>query len=248
MSLPFRLIDQAFGDRGPRSIADIGAADGTDTVLYAKRYPRAGILAFEPLKRNVEKLRLVVENLAPTIGVYETALGDENKVAADFWVSGGAPVDWKGGPWPYSSSLFEPAEHTQVHPWCTFEKHHTSVIRLDHILRAAPEYIHMDVQGAELKVLRGAGELLKDVRAIWMEVAEVPLYRDQPLRTDVEEFMRGQGFFLIAHTVRTSQETNFGNDRRPAAPSRARRALPPPHDPALSRRPPREGVQAGHVH
>lgn len=198
MSLPFRLIDSAFGKLGPRSIADIGAADGADTVAYARNYPSAAVFAFEPLATNVEKLRAATDDIV-NVSVYDTALGDENKVAADFWVSGGAPRNWKGGPWPYSSSLLEPGEHVEVHPWCTFEKHHTSVSRLDSLLRVAPDYIHMDVQGAELKVLRGAGELLKTVRAVWMEVADVPLYREQPLRTDVEAFMRAQGFFLIAY-------------------------------------------------
>ena len=197
--LPFQLIDHAFGRTGPRLIADIGAADGEDMARYAERYPHAAVLAFEPLKRNVAKLHLAADRFASQIRVYETALGDENKVAADFWVSGGAPENRPGEAWSYSSSLFEPGEHTKVHPWCTFEKQHTSVVRMDSVLRVAPDYIHMDVQGAELKVLRGAGELLTDVKAIWLEIAEVPLYQGQPLRTDVEAFMREQGFYLIAH-------------------------------------------------
>ena len=198
MTLPFRHIDIAF-PRGPRSIVEIGAADGLDTAKYAERYPTAAIHAFEPLFANVEKLNTLAARL-PQLRVHAYALGDENKVSTDFYVSGGTPPNApRLEPWPYSSSLLAPADHLAVHPWCTFEKHYTSVCRLDSVLRTAPDYIHMDVQGAELKVLAGAGALLDGVRAIWMEVADVPLYAGQPLRHEVEIFMRDHGFHLIAY-------------------------------------------------
>lgn len=198
MTLPFSHIDIAFPS-GPHSIVEIGAADGLDTARYAERYPTAVIHAFEPLFVNVEKLNDLALRL-PQLRVHSYALGEKNNVSVDFYVSGGTPPNAPhSGPWPYSSSLLAPDQHLVVHPWCTFEKHHTSVCRLDSVLRTAPDFIHMDVQGAELKVLTGAGALLDDVRAIWMEVAEVPLYTSQPLRRDVEAFMRDHGFRLIAH-------------------------------------------------
>ena len=198
MMLPFRQIDGVFGRNGPALIAEIGAADGLDTAIYATRYPQATIHAFEPLKANVEKLRKLAERI--DLLVWDVALGAENKVAADFWVSGGRPPTRPGSePWPYSSSLLEPADHKTVHPWCTFTKHHTSVCRLDSIMEVAPDYIHMDVQGAELKVLEGAGALLKDVEAVWMEVANVELYRGQPLRAEVSRFMSLHGFELLGY-------------------------------------------------
>jgi FkbM family methyltransferase len=196
--LPFRHIDFAFPHR-PNVIAEIGAADGLDTLRYMERYPHAVVHAFEPLLTNVEKLRTLEVRFSQLV-VHPYALGDKNKGTADFYVSGGAPPNApRAEPWPYSSSLLPPDQHLAVHPWCTFEKLHTSVGRLDSVMYVAPDYIHMDVQGAELKVLEGAGKLLSDVRAIWMEVAEVPLYRDQPLRADVETFMQDHGFHLIAH-------------------------------------------------
>ena len=196
--LPFRYIDAAF-PRGPNIIAEIGAADGLDTIRYIEHYPRAAVHAFEPLDANVEKLR-VLETRFRQLHVHPYALGDENKVAADFYVSGGTPPNRVlSEPWPYSSSLLAPDQHLVVHPWCTFEKHSTSVCRLDSVFRLAPSFIHMDVQGAELKVLTGAGKLLDEVQAIWMEVADVPLYRNQPLRSDVSVFMRDHGFALITY-------------------------------------------------
>ena len=60
---------------------------------------------------------------------------------------------------------------------------------------------HIDVQGAELMALRGAGARLSDVRAVWLEVEAVELYRGQPLRQEVEQFMRAAGFRLALDTV-----------------------------------------------
>ena len=59
----------------------------------------------------------------------------------------------------------------------------------------------MDVQGAELRVLNGAGTLLDSVRVIWMEVEAKPLYKDQPLKADVERFMASRGFEKRLDTV-----------------------------------------------
>ncbi|AHI66592.1 FkbM family methyltransferase [Burkholderia thailandensis] len=60
----------------------------------------------------------------------------------------------------------------------------------------APDFIKLDVQGAELDVLRGAAACLRDVRALELEVEFNPIYQDQPLFADVDAFLRQQGFVL----------------------------------------------------
>jgi hypothetical protein len=59
----------------------------------------------------------------------------------------------------------------------------------------------MDVQGAELKVLIGAKDTVKNIKAIWLEVADVELYKNQPLRVDVENYMKKNGFHLFKSDV-----------------------------------------------
>lgn len=193
----------------PRTIVDAGAANGIDTFRYASAFPEAQIHAFEPLGANVRTMHEALSAAPPStrarITIHECALGDEARVA-DVYVSGGQPPsDWKVDPetsrgpfgWPFSSSLFAPAAHTQHWPWCTFTKvkDATIVRRLD-TFDVSPDFIHADVQGAELAVLRGAGKLLDDVRGVWLEVSHVPLYADQPLADDVSAFLVQQGFRL----------------------------------------------------
>ena len=69
------------------------------------------------------------------------------------------------------------------------------------------DFIHMDVQGAELKVLEGAKDNLSKVKAIWLEVSDIKLYENQPLRIEVENFMKDNGFYLY----KTVLEGNFGD-------------------------------------
>ena len=69
--------------------------------------------------------------------------------------------------------------------------------RLDDIPEAnGVTFLEMDIQGAELMVLRNAENRLRDVLVLHLEVEFLPLYKDQPLFSDVERFLRERGFVL----------------------------------------------------
>jgi FkbM family methyltransferase len=87
--------------------------------------------------------------------------------------------------------------------------------RLDDISNLPPiDFIKMDIQGAELTVLKNGVDVLRNCVAVQMEVSFVCLYHDQPTFGDVDVWMRSQGFiphcFLdvkrwsIAPTVRNN--------------------------------------------
>jgi FkbM family methyltransferase len=194
----------------PRVILDVGAADGQDTLRYAMRFPSAQVFAFEPLSFNVEELRRKVDSrgLRDRIRIFQLALSDRDG-DVDFWVSGGTPPEvWAKqlasppGPtgWRYSSSMLEPLEHLKHWPWCTFERETVPARRLDALAGEEGidriDFAHLDVQGAELTVLRGAGALLGQIGGVWLEVSNAEMYRGQPLRAEVESFMSQHGFQL----------------------------------------------------
>lgn len=56
--------------------------------------------------------------------------------------------------------------------------------------------IKIDIQGGELMAFQNAVERLKDVLVIQTEVEFLPLYVDQPLFSDVDMFLRQQGFMF----------------------------------------------------
>ncbi|NKB48985.1 MAG: FkbM family methyltransferase [Alphaproteobacteria bacterium] len=67
--------------------------------------------------------------------------------------------------------------------------------RLDDVCDvASPHFLKLDVQGAELDVLRGSTRTLQSVLIIESEVEFVQIYKNQPLFSDMDIFLREQGF------------------------------------------------------
>lgn len=58
------------------------------------------------------------------------------------------------------------------------------------------DYLKIDLQGAELDVIRGGPKALQNAVVIHTEAAFVPLYKGQPLFGDVDAALRAQGFML----------------------------------------------------
>lgn len=74
-------------------------------------------------------------------------------------------------------------------------------VRLDDVeATAGATFLEMDVQGAELMILRNAVERLKTTLVLHLEVEFLPLYEKQPLFSEVELFLRERGFLLHRFT------------------------------------------------
>ena len=170
---------------------------------YSRGFPNAKVYTFEPVPKNFKRIGENLERFhAERIKTYQVALSDENGKAT-FHVSSKDDATmgdaWDSG--NKSSSLMPPDEHEKLFPSIKFATQievETKTLAsfcheegLDSI-----DFIHLDVQGAEIKVLSGAGQILQNVKIIWMEVSNVSLYKNQPLKQDIETFMENAGFFL----------------------------------------------------
>jgi FkbM family methyltransferase len=70
-------------------------------------------------------------------------------------------------------------------------------VRLDDVPETAgADLLKLDIQGAELMVLRHAPARLRGAVVIQAEVEFLPLYRNQPLFSDIDQFLRARGFVL----------------------------------------------------
>lgn len=100
-----------------------------------------------------------------------------------------------------SSSMLELGTHATEHPDVKYVD--KKVIRTTTVdimfhsgLIGAASFLNIDVQGAELEVLRGAKSYLANVNTVYCEVNEAELYVGCPLIGEIDAFLSGLGFVL----------------------------------------------------
>ena len=194
-------------------IFDIGACEGESSIQYSRLFPRAKIYAFEPLPGNIQLIRDNFKKYKIENATYlNKALSSQNGYA-DFYVSSGQPENVQETDWDFgnkSSSLLAPGKDLEKFGFLHFNKKiQVETLTLKTFCNSntikSIDFIHMDVQGAELMVLEGAGELISSIKAIWLEVSKVHFYKDQPLENEVGYFMASNNFILIKNELNGEQ-------------------------------------------
>ncbi|MBT8090377.1 MAG: FkbM family methyltransferase [Gammaproteobacteria bacterium] len=164
----------------PSLIVDIGIADGTPEIY--KAYPKSRYILIEPLVEFEPVLRQLCQRLDAE---YILAGADESVGEIEIHVHD----DLAG------SSLLGEVEGSLADG----VKRKVPTICLDDVLAKrteSPILLKIDVQGAELRVLRGARESLHKIDMIIMEVALISSMEDGPDFFDVMEFMKQVNFYL----------------------------------------------------
>lgn len=169
MTTPFSII-QKYQFRKPSTLIQVGASGGQELEEFIKSGITAALL-IEPLDMPFSILKSRVENIENYVP-FQALAYSRNGIVIDFYVAS------NGG---MSSSILQPSRHLSTYPDVTFtEKKSLIGYRLDSIVAllssektitfSHPEMLYLDVQGAELIVLHGAGELLEHATYIWTEV------------------------------------------------------------------------------
>ena len=170
------------------TLVDIGANKGQFSLVFRAIRPKAAIIAFEPLPDAADTYEDVL-GTDPLVKLHRVAISDVVG-QLEFHIT-----DRRD-----SSSLLRPG-HGQA---AAFGVHAESVAmvpvrRLDEFLALdrlpRPVLVKIDVQGAELKVLKGF-ERLEDVDFVYVELSFVELYQGQPLFHVVAAYLEERGFEL----------------------------------------------------
>ena len=103
--------------------------------------------------------------------------------------------------WAPTSSLYPPNTkllekfHKLNELTTLIKKYQVQTHRLDEIPKIdRADFIKMDIQGSELKVLENGVNVLNTAVLVQVEVEFVEMYKGQPLFSDVDSFLRSQGF------------------------------------------------------
>jgi len=178
--------------RGPfRTILDIGAYHGEFADRVLRHYPVEKVFLFEPFPDSVSFLQQRYKT-EPRCVVHPYALSDQNGSTVLHVLN---KTD--------SSSLLDPAGDASEVLQREFREVKQTPIemrRLDEIpgLAKVPRFdlAKIDVQGAELKVLRGCGALLQRIHAIYIEVNFASLYKEGAVFCETHAFLEQAGFKL----------------------------------------------------
>jgi FkbM family methyltransferase len=175
----------------PKSILHIGAHWGQEAPFYNSRgvervlFVEAIPSIFERLKKNISRF--------PGFDGVLAVCSDVTGATVEFNVSSN-----DGG----SSSMLELGNHANLYPDISYvETLSLETITADDLVAQhsdSPEFdlVVLDTQGAELHVLRGATDVLRNAKALWIEVSEEPLYEGGCTFEEVTAYVRQFGFRL----------------------------------------------------
>lgn len=189
------LIDAAalarIFDVQPSGILHVGAHEAEELALYraAGWLARGGVIWVEA---QPERARALEHRLGGT---------NARVIEAVAWDVDGEALELKIASNSQSTSVFEFGSHAASYPEIRFtDRLVVAGRRLDGLLTADDhfDFIALDVQGAELAVLRGLGDRLTDARWVYTECQQRGVYRGAPEVTALDAFLGERGFVRVA--------------------------------------------------
>ena len=166
----------------PKVIYDIGAHTGEWTSNCKKVFPKATYYQFEA---NADQLPHLHDN--PTICL----LGNEDDKSVTYYKDTQYTAT--------GNSIFR--EKTKYFDDGVCKKETVSMKRLDTLIHEKelplPDFIKIDVQGAELLVLEGAPACMLSAEVIMLEVSITKFNEGAPIIHDVLQFMADRGFVMF---------------------------------------------------
>lgn len=162
----------------PKVIYDIGAYDGSWTREIKGVFPRAQFFLFEANEKHRSSLE---GTFCP---FFLVLLGDQDKTVT-FYSNGST-----GDSVFIEQTKFYQGNHYQkkTMPMTTLAK----VVEQNHL--PLPDFIKIDVQGAEQLILRGSSEVIKNAEAIVMETKVLEYNKGAPFAHETISLMNELGY------------------------------------------------------
>jgi FkbM family methyltransferase len=211
------IARDALGADGVRTIVEIGARDCRETLGFHAAFPAARIHTFECNPATLPQCRAAVAG-KPAITLVERAVSNAPGPVTFYAIDQARTETGIENGNPGASSLLQASGKFELE---TYVQKPVTVeaIRLGDYLEengvGSVDLLWMDIQGAELMALEGAGKRLDSVKLIHTEVEFVEIYSGQPLFPGIKRFLEARGFAFLGFTIyaRHSADAVFANKR-----------------------------------
>jgi FkbM family methyltransferase len=184
--------------RGDPIICDIGSRDAQEGIFLMQRLAGKALHVFEPNPSAAQACR---ENLARFTGENHGSIAVFNQLAVTdtigempfYPVNTDLSENKDGG---FSSLLRINPDYTKRRGRIVQDEVVVDAITLDEYFkdREPPDLLWIDVEGAELQVLRGAARVLRGVTLLHIEVSFRPMQIEKPLFWDIAKYLEDHGF------------------------------------------------------
>lgn len=185
-------LREALHQKRDTVVYDIGASEGDFALFLSKVKSVSTVYCFEPVSHVYEQLVRKTKN-HPGIECFQIALGDVDGLGRmsvnDFSLS--------------SSMLRMNPIHITEFPFTkNAREEEVRVMTLKTAIQEfnllPPDFIKMDVQGYEDRVILGGEDIVKKAAFCMIELSIVKLYEDAVLITGMNSMMRELGFRLVS--------------------------------------------------
>lgn len=168
-------------------IYDIGCADLSDTILFKAKIPNSVCYAFEC--NNAWKDSNIAKAAQYGIIYNHIAMSNRNDM-----ISFTPSSTFKNMPWNYSGSIYAPKKNDKF-TWQ--ESYMVESQTFEHFVETHdfPDFIHMDVQGAEHAVIEGMGQYRPSL--IWCETREFSNYETHMTKEIFHNLMDNKNYKLL---------------------------------------------------
>jgi len=176
-------------------IVDIGAQNLENeehiySSLASSKLPNR-IIGFEPLEERCQE-RMQKASNKNSLSLFPTFIGDGNQHI--FYVN---DPDATSSLFPLNQEIIN--QFVDLEGLRTIRTEIANTTSLDVAIKQEEyvDFLKLDIQGAELMVLQHALTTLTKTLVVHSEVSFFEIYKGQPLFSEVEQYMRSQGFYLI---------------------------------------------------
>ena len=181
-------------------LLDIGAA-GEIKENWKQFEPILDYVGIEPDEDNYNKI-LEKKNICKSYKIFNEGLWDK-KTSLDLNITKKRT----------NSSILEPNfdilnSFPDPERFKILEKKKVSLTTLDELEIKNIDFIKVDTQGSELNILNGSANSLKNVLGFEVEVSFIKIYKNQPLFSDINNFMMENNYQFMGFSDLISWKTN----------------------------------------